>query len=639
MADMNTIKDRIKEVIRPNGVGAITATEHQALLLEVVDDINQKKADDATLQQLAEEKVSHADLATINGQRIDEGGNIEIEGGLSDEEKAELNEKIDSKADKNGKYADLTAGDLYGHGESVEAEFSFRASGGKSIKDGTAYIKEVHGNAVVWNQLVQAFLGTSARRYLAIGEDGYTIEVLSEPADKWVACSSYIDGKANHKYLLSFMVVSGNYTEGETRAQIFNKSLTPNSYLIATLSEDQAQAMTIRAVGCDGMKYICMAVDLTKAFPNDWENINTIEDFYKLLPSNIDINAYNEGEVIPFNAEGIKSVGDNAWDEEWEVGSMGDNNGNLISSSNTIRSKNYIKAIGGNEYYLGYFGNATTWCRVHYYDAEKKWIGSIAKTVNASSFIPPLNCAYMKFRMGDGYGTTYNHDITLSLYHSGWKAEVDNTYKPYWADTLNLQRIKEAFPNGMYRAGGAYDVVRYNAETKEMEGVKVIGEANLWDLKWYKDSSKEFYKATIGELGIANSANILCSNYMLYSHLNSQLGVVNGIGLTGNYLLITDLAYTTEASFRAMLQEKQVKLYYELAEPIVTPLGEFEMDYMVADFGTEEIIGSEPSAPFSGRTIYQFNAVDQIRENYNEIQELKAIIAAMQTQLANLTTL
>ena len=39
-------------------------------------------------------KVNSSDLATINGQRIDEGGNIEIEGGMSEDEKTELNEKL-----------------------------------------------------------------------------------------------------------------------------------------------------------------------------------------------------------------------------------------------------------------------------------------------------------------------------------------------------------------------------------------------------------------------------------------------------------------------------------------------------------------------------------------------------------------
>lgn len=55
--------------------------------------------------------------------------------------------------DSQGVYPDLTAGDLAGRGESVPASFGFRASGGKSIKDGRAYIKRIKGNSVVWNQM------------------------------------------------------------------------------------------------------------------------------------------------------------------------------------------------------------------------------------------------------------------------------------------------------------------------------------------------------------------------------------------------------------------------------------------------------------------------------------------------------
>lgn len=52
MADMTRIKGRIAETIYPNGTGAITAELHQALLLDMVDDINMKKADTSVLSTL-----------------------------------------------------------------------------------------------------------------------------------------------------------------------------------------------------------------------------------------------------------------------------------------------------------------------------------------------------------------------------------------------------------------------------------------------------------------------------------------------------------------------------------------------------------------------------------------------------------
>lgn len=537
----------------------------------------------------------------------------------------------DVKAD--GVYPDLTAGDLAGRGESVPAEFGFRASGGKSIKDGTAYVKEIHGNSVVWNQLCKRVSNPASVNGITIIDNGdsYTISGTAE-ADVRIPISEFFENINTHIYCMIGCPQNGSISTYYLEEEYSGWYDSGNGY-IGSFSKTSNQKHRLGIIVKSGvtisspLTFRPKVFNLTKMFGAGHEP-STLEDFYRLLPSNIDINEYNEGEVIPFRAEGIKSVGDNAWDEEWEVGSIVDNTGDLILSSSTIRSKNYIKAIGGNEYYFGYFGNAITWCRVHYYDAEKKWIGSIAKTLNAKSFIPPLNCAYMKFRMGDQYGTTYKNDITISLYHSGWKAEIDNTYKPYWADTLMLDaRIKEAFPNGMYSAGNAYDEIRFNKETNKWEAVKRIGEYELGEIKFYKDSSKDFYKIE-APITMKEGNNYLCANYS--NSLSYELGTIVGINLMlsgrgTTHIRICDLAYTDNTSFNAAV--KGIKIYYELAEPIVTPLGEFEMDYKVADFGTEEIIGSEPSAPFNGRTIYQFNAVDQIRENYNEIERIKAALA------------
>ena len=77
MADMTRIKGRIAETIYPNGTGAITAESHQALLLEMVDDINSKKADQSELETLTD------DQAEIKSQLTELSAEVE-----------EINEKI-----------------------------------------------------------------------------------------------------------------------------------------------------------------------------------------------------------------------------------------------------------------------------------------------------------------------------------------------------------------------------------------------------------------------------------------------------------------------------------------------------------------------------------------------------------------
>jgi hypothetical protein len=93
-----------------------------------------------------------------------------------------------------------------------------------------------------------------------------------------------------------------------------------------------------------------------------------------------------------------------------------------------------------------------------------------------------------------------------------------------------------------------------------------------------------------------------------------------------------------------------VMLYYESNDWSWVELDaedqNFRDYYQVADFGTEEAIPATdaegniiPSAPFSADIIYQFNAVDMIREHELEITELQKVIETMQAQLASFTNL
>ena len=555
-----------------------------------------------------------------------------------------VTELSDEKADKNGKYADLTAGDLYGHGESVEAEFSFRASGGKSIKDGTAYVKEVHGNSVVWNQkypdnwtyTMYGITSTSINGLISIEGTAETTITQLKP---------FTANELNHKYLF---VLSGASSQMEgKRFQMHNRSAYSVisggfAYIFHNNTDNSQQTYfgLSRLSAGDVISENNIRVnqyDLTKMFQAGNEP-TTIEDFYRLLPTNIDINAYNEGEVIPFKADGIKSVGDNAWkEEELVVGRLANATGNpqTVSKAEMMYSPSYTKVLPNTQYfpYVGKYNGSRVAIYIYFYDAEYNYISTI-QTIDNKVFTTPSNAWYIRFfvyNTGGVFSSNFN-DITISLYHSGWKAEVDNTYKPYWADTLMLDaRIKEAFPNGMYRAGSTYDVVRYNAETKQMEGVKRIKAVKMKDLNWslYAASNNNTsFTASLQDIKqpSTNAERIdgaLIAKYSPTTENPNTGGLVDKcwVRVTNN-IYIKDDAFASAEAFANSLNDNDV-LYYELADPIVTPLGEFEMDYKVADFGTEEIIGSEPSAPFNGRTIYQFNAVDQIRENYLAIEELK----------------
>ena len=470
----------------------------------------------------------------------------------------------DVKAD--GVYPDLTAGDLAGRGESVPAEFGFRASGGKSIKDGRAYIKRIKGNSVVWNQLINGIFRPSGNTTITNDGDVWTITPDGENTYPGIKQENFIVPKG-HKYLVAYETLfEGTLSAGiNICGQSAEINLTSGGSWISdqriieyTTGNNNTIIFFFKNAKSEIKVRNFIVIDLTKMFQAGNEP-TTIEDFNaRVATLGVDMNAYNEGEVIHCNAESIKSVGDNAWDEEWEVGNISGSTGTNVNSDSLLRSKNLIPIIPTERYYATIlFGQG-----VFFYDDKKQFI---KRRYNLESI--PQNARYMRFVAPAAYGTTYKNDIMITLKHSGWKYDTDAGYQPYWQDTLPLPIISKYFPQGMKKAGTAHDEIRYNKASGKWEAVEAIG------TRAYQE-------------GDADNATYL-----------------------------TDWKVTC----------------YPLAEPIVTELDaedqNFRDYYNVADFGTEQSQSSVPSAPFSADIIYQFNAVDQIRENYNEIEKIKAALA------------
>lgn len=554
------------------------------------------------------------------------------------------NTKIDKEADDY--YPQLAVGlaDNLAGVDVVDSEVNFRRSGGGAISDGVARIEAIKGNSVVWNQLYKPLASVIGTRVIngvtfSVYEDG-TIEAngTAEGGSGYIILMQYTNFLASHKYILIavgapvgkwynqgfyFTGISGLSTSSMIGAEgykIFQPSADGEGGLNLTCWEGYSLSCKFRPIFCD----------LTQMFGAGYEP-TTIEEFYARIPMGIDINAYNEGEVIHMDVQSIESQGVNQWDEEWEVGSIGDNSGDFISSSNTIRSKNYIKAIGGNEYYFGCFGNVVTWGRVHYYDAEKKWIGSIAKTLNGASFIPPLNCAYMKFRMADGYGATYNHDICINLSD----ASINGKYFPYIKRVEDLSIIRKYFPQGMKSAGTAHDEIYYDKTTNKKFKVQRIASVDLGTLNWVRQEVEagkfNFYCDFNGFLYINSNtiSNILTSRYIADTwatvyHVRADKIIAS----TNNYIRLVDNSFTDAVALKASLQG--VMLYYELAEPIVTELDakdQFkDLDYQVWNCGTEKAIAEGKSAPLAADITYGFNAIGKIKE-------LESLVAALRAKV------
>ena len=440
--DKNKLKNQVKETIYPNGLGKINATNHQALLLDIVEAVYE------------------------NGE---------------------------GKADADGNYPKMHVGyanDLAGHGESTLEEFTFRASGGKSIKDGSATIKELQGNAVV--------------------------------------------------------------------------------------------------------------VD---------------------------------GAIIPFRGDAIKSVGDNAFDASHAIaGYMDDVTGVFTPSSDSLYSAFLIKCIAGEQYYFRNVLNGYYKASVYYYGESMNYLGynyvSTGNGFDSSGIIEtPLNVHYMRVLCHKDFLDS----CMVTLVHSGWKQDTDAGYQPYWADTLQIDsRIKDAFPNGMM----PWDKV-YN---KDGKGYIVKGTGMVEDmatLNWGEGFGGFISSGLVELLARPTSyeqTSLLCP--VLPTTLEGK-GISVVYGGTSDYPYNGYLNIKGYADVDSMLADiAGVPLYYERAIPEIIEFDKaFDLTYQVADFGTEELLSEQPTAPFRAKTIYQFNAVDQIRDNAARIAQLEAMIATISAHL------
>lgn len=302
---------------------------------------------------------------------------------------------------------------------------------------------------------------------------------------------------------------------------------------------------------------------------------------------------YEPGRLESATGRYLTSVGRNIWDEEWEVGSISAGTGNNEARSTTIRSKNYVEVSPNVDYYFYINGSGNIGGRL--YDAQKNYIGSLTITSN-SVFSIPANACYLRFVVLSWYGTTYNHDITISLYYSG-----ESGYDKYYPHEV-LATI-DTGTESLYSAGSAYD-------NKVPSGLitRRIGSVDLGTLNWAIYGGVLFYaNVPNGKSGVGyNKVNFIISKY------ENVLIAVNGSAAaagpnltsywdsTNSQILIKDTNYTDAASFKAAMSG--VMLYYELATPTTEQGTPFQENVPIDDFG--QLSWSNTDVPQGNQIFY-----------------------------------
>ena len=593
-------------------------------------------------------------LKTIIDANIKENGNQEITGKTMNYVLTEIANDVNT----DGYFPNMSVGfadNLVGRGESVPAEFTFRATGGKSIKDGAARIKRIKGNSVVWNQLVD----TIAPQDCELSENGNLLYITPHGFFPGVTNTTRVNLVKNHVYICishrigggSLNINCGGY-DGTSNAPFRVETRLEYGFSIYTYNETQPFTITRPII-----------VDLTQMFGAGNEP-STIEEYNARKPIVADEYAFNEGEVIHMNTESIKSVGDNAVSFGGEVlmppESEPDKVKNyqegytysgisasgyalaervtkcevydgkvIVAATHGYGVGSFLEVLPNAEYHINASIEGNGDIYIAWYDAKKRWI----RQEWSHNGVSPLNARYAMYCLIPNDSEVVFSDIMLTLVHSGWKQDTDAGYQPYWQDTLPLPIIRKYFPQGMKSAGSAHDEIRFNKASGKWEKVQRIGSVDLGSLEWDVTSNNRMIATSLENVIVRKDAandTLLCAKYTNAYPSEVYLNTSDCIICSTNvgHIFVYDSAYTDAATFKAAMQG--VILYYESADPIITEIDEpFGTDYRVADFGTEQAISSVPSAPFSADIIYQFNAVDMIRELWLKVQELESRVAQL----------
>lgn len=488
------------------------------------------------------------------------------------------------------------ANDLTGVIEATPEMFTFRPSAGeKSVRDESAVIRRIKGNTSVWNRqggIKGGSIGSLTGS--TVGEFAYPTTFIS--GHKYLAISNLID-KTNQDPGARLDI----FTRVNNTSVVLQKLiLTDVNYKIFTSPYNAVSGPS----GKDGNAWLfCVyrttidkldIYDLTLMFGAGNEP-TTYEEFRALYPKKD--YPYSAPIVRAMRVTGIETIGFNAYNGE------------------------YAEVIGGQAYYLG--GAITT----AHFATE---LGS-----EMTEIVIPESRLYTPAENGYIYATGSN--ICINLSHSGVR---DGEYKPYEKNTLLLPEIAKYFPDGMHGIGDVYD------EINEENAVKRFGVVDLGTLSWVAASGaqggKRWASSSLGRLikpatNSSSKINAVCSKYEIGTAENTYLGNLNCIaGSIGLNIFLydsnLDAATTSVADFTSAISG--VLLYYELAEPIYTPIDEpLQLDYKVDDFGTERMLCDEPSSPFKADIVYQFNAEGRIRDNSRNIERLEAQVRKVDSKI------
>ena len=511
-----------------------------------------------------------------------------------------------------------------------DQEFLYRQT--PASQDGVGRIDSIKGNTIKFNQLGNVSISGSPNNGITWTDNndgsitvGGTLTDSSINAA--VAISTSTDRKLNHIYLI---------LGGTTKAKIYSNA-SGNTYSFAKSNFDSGQGIIFKVTNSVGNaalasqvtagtasfsneKIIPQFFDLTDIFGDTeaqsiWNMENTTEGtgvlyFKNWLSShvgNLPYYAYDPGSLISFNGTGLKSVGFNQCDEEYEEGVWqlwNGGNGGKQSNSDYVRSKNYIRVMPNTEYCF-YRDFLTADNMIGLYDADKKYLGfGEAFGFGSGSTIIyhtiPSNACYITFYFKkDGFGKLC---INIS------DTNKNGTYETYKSSTLTLP-ISTYFPTGMKDLpNGTCDTLTESNATVKVGRIIIDGTQGTFSSpntnQFNIDNLITDYKKSEGNITYESDRYVAVSQTGSNGDFQT---LVSNISKAFNFssssanvfaIRIKDTDYSSINDFKTYLSNNPIVIDYELATYTETPISpSLELTYDVQVGGTEQILPENTSTP------------------------------------------
>ena len=507
------------------------------------------------------------------------------------------------------------ANDLTGVQEATAEEFTFRPSAGlKSIRDESAVIRRIKGNTSVWGQYVKNGDFAEGTRYFStinstLSDNGDGSITIAHKLDNSCGVSTFFDTHIplGHKILavadyqrdsdkssctLLYLRRNGGGFDSRIISE-FADARRRVDFAIITATDDITgfyfYPFFDSPVGTQSVVYTMAVYDLTAIYGAGNEP-TTLDEFRELYPDSS--YPYCVPEVRSMRATGIETIGFNAFNGE------------------------YAEVLGGLRYCIS--GNITR-------------LG-LSETIGGGITTIPIPEDGMYTPSKRGFLYARGSDICIHLVHSG---VCNGEHHDYERNVRLLPDIATYFPDGMHGIGDVYD------EINEENAVKRFGVVDLGTLTWSAQTTNtsgvyrwEASGIVAYPTGMTSSTpNIRCAKYITGSNDDTYARKDSITISASGSIRIFDSNYQNTADKDAFVASLQgVLLAYKLIEPVVTPITEpLQLDYKVADFGTEKMLSDLPSSPFRADIVYQFNAEGRIRDNSRNIERLEDKVKNMPT--------